>query len=73
MKRTLVGFSDRDIQALDALSEAKRVSRAELIRQAVTQYLEKFKADAPSADAFGLWADKKIDGLAYQQRLREEW
>ena len=73
MKRTLVGFSDQDIQALDALSDARRVSRAELIRQAVTQYLEKFKTDAPSADAFGLWADKKIDGLAYQQRVREEW
>ena len=73
MKRTLVGFSDKDIQALDALSDAKRVSRAELIRQAVTQYLEKFKTDAPSADAFGLWTDKKIDGLGYQQRLREEW
>ncbi len=73
MKRTLVGFSERDIQALDALSEAKRVSRAELIRQAVTQYLAKFTADAPSTDAFGMWAYKKIDGLAYQQRLREEW
>lgn len=73
MKRTLVGFSDKDIQALDALSDAKRVSRAELIRQAVSQYLEKFKTDAPAADAFGLWADKKIDGLAYQQRLRDEW
>ena len=73
MKRTLVGFSDKDIQALDALSDAKRISRAELIRQAVTQYLEKFKTDAPSADAFGLWTHKKIDGLAYQQHLREEW
>lgn len=73
MKRTLVGFSDRDIQALDALSDVKRVSRAELIRQAVSQYLEKFRSDAATTDAFGLWADKRVDGLAYQQRLREEW
>lgn len=73
MKRTLVGLSDQDFQALDALSDVKRVSRAELIRQAVSQYLEKFKSEPPSDVAFGLWAGKNEDGLAYQQRLREEW
>jgi len=36
MKRTLLGFTYQDIQALDALSEVKQVSRAELIRQAVS-------------------------------------
>lgn len=73
MKRTLVGFSDQDIQALDALSDLKQVSRAELIRQAVSLYLEKFRPVEPSEKAFGAWKDKKVDGLAYQQRLREEW
>ena len=73
MKRTLVGLSDQDFQALDALSDIKRLSRAELIRQAVSQYLEKFKSEPPSDAAFGLWANKKEDGLAYQQRLRGEW
>jgi metal-responsive CopG/Arc/MetJ family transcriptional regulator len=73
MKRTLVGLSDQDFQALDALSDVKRVSRAELIRQAVSQYLEKFKSESVSETAYGLWAGKKEDGLAYQQRLREEW
>jgi hypothetical protein len=23
--------------------------------------------------AFGLWADRKIDGLEYQRKLRDEW
>jgi Arc/MetJ-type ribon-helix-helix transcriptional regulator len=23
--------------------------------------------------AFGLWADRKEDGLAYQERMRSEW
>jgi len=73
MKRTLVGFSDRDIQELDAMSAVKRVSRAELIRQAVSQYLEKFSPDAAADLAFGLWRNKGEDGLAYQQRLRDEW
>ncbi|MBV5297900.1 MAG: ribbon-helix-helix protein, CopG family [Rhodoferax sp.] len=73
MKRTLVGFSDQDIQELDSLSALRRVSRAELIRQAVSQYLQKLKtAESPDL-AFGLWANKAEDGLAYQQRLRDEW
>lgn len=73
MKRTLVGLSDQDFQALDALSKVKRVSRAELIRQAVSQYIQKFKSEPASVSAFGLWSGKKEDGLAYQQRLRKEW
>jgi metal-responsive CopG/Arc/MetJ family transcriptional regulator len=73
MKRTLVGLSDQDFQALDTLSDAKHVSRAELIRQAISQYLEKFKSDSPSDLAFGLWSDKQTDGLVYQQKMRDEW
>jgi metal-responsive CopG/Arc/MetJ family transcriptional regulator len=73
MKRMLVGFPDQDIYALDALSGLKRVSRAELIRQAVSQYLEQAKPAAPLEKAFGVWKGKGVDGLAYQQRLREEW
>jgi metal-responsive CopG/Arc/MetJ family transcriptional regulator len=73
MRRTLVGFSDRDLLELDALSALKQVPRAELIRQAVSAYLEKIRPADNSDDAFGLWKDKKIDGLAYQKKLRNEW
>lgn len=73
MKRTLVGFSDQDIRALDALSDIKRVSRAELIRQAVSQYLEMFSTAEVPEDAFGVWKARKIDASAYQERLRDEW
>lgn len=73
MRRTLVGFSDRDLSELDALSALKQVPRSELIRQAVAAYLEKLRPAANADDAFGLWKDKKIDGLAYQKKLRDEW
>lgn len=73
MRRTLVGFSDRDLSELDALSALKQVPRSELIRQAVSAYLEKLRPAAIADDAFGLWKDKKIDGLAYQKKLRDEW
>jgi len=58
MKRTLVGLSDQDFQVLDTLSDVKRVSRAELIRQTVSQYLETFKSEPATEGAFGLWAQK---------------
>lgn len=73
MRRTLVGFSDRDLSELDALSALKKVPRAELIRQAVGAYLEKVRPAGNSDEAFGLWKNKKIDGLAYQKKLRDEW
>jgi len=28
---------------------------------------------APIDEAFGLWADRHIDGLAYQENIRAEW
>jgi metal-responsive CopG/Arc/MetJ family transcriptional regulator len=73
MRRTLVGFSDRDLSELDPLSALKQVSRAELIRRVVGAYLEKIRPADNDDDAFGLWKSKKIDGLAYQNSLRDEW
>ena len=73
MRRTLVGFPDKDFAELDALSGIQHVSRAELIRQAVALYIEKFKPADNAEEAFGLWKTRETDGLAYQTRLREEW
>ena len=79
MRRTLVGFADQDLLTLDEISAAQHVSRAQVIRQAVSNYLEQFKsanatdADKATDDAFGLWRAKKMDGLAFQNKLREEW
>lgn len=69
--RTLVDIPDRQIKDLTALCEAEKVSRAELIRQAIAAYLERKKP--VSVEAFGLWKDRKIDGLAYQEQVRSEW
>ena len=73
MRRTLVGFLDKDLVESDALSLIQHISRAELIRQAVALYIEKFKPADSVEEAFGLWKTRQADGLAYQTRLREEW
>ncbi|AWK40187.1 CopG family transcriptional regulator [Photorhabdus laumondii subsp. laumondii] len=47
-------------------------SRATQSRRAVDTYLD---ANIPEQNnsVFGLWGDKKLDGLKYQGKLREEW
>jgi hypothetical protein len=69
--RTLVDLPEGDLEQLNVLSRARRVSRAELIRQAVAGYLEQNKAGLE--DSFGLWKKKAVDGVKYQERLRGEW
>jgi hypothetical protein len=69
--RTLVDIPDRQIKDLTAICAAERLPRAELIRRAITAYIE--KKTPPAVDAFGLWKSHKVDGLAYQEQVRSEW
>ena len=70
--RTLVDIPENELQQLTRLSKAKKVSRAHLVRCAVSEYLKQQKQDTLDA-AFGMWADRGIDGLEYQLRIRSEW
>jgi metal-responsive CopG/Arc/MetJ family transcriptional regulator len=69
--RTLVDLPDWQIKELMSICDAEKVSRAEVIRQAIALYLEK-KKTSPT-DAFGLWKNQKLDGLSYQEQVRSEW
>jgi metal-responsive CopG/Arc/MetJ family transcriptional regulator len=73
MRRALVGLPESDLKTLDAISKVQHVSRAELIRQAVSLYLAQFTPIAEAGSAFGLWQSRRVDGLAYQTQLRDEW
>ena len=70
--RTLVDLGDTQIKALDELSKREKRSRAALIRQAIDDYLAK-RHHRPESNAFGLWGQRKVDGLAYQEKVRREW
>jgi metal-responsive CopG/Arc/MetJ family transcriptional regulator len=70
--RTVIDLPDEQIEPLKAAAESLKVSRAELIRRAVTEYLRRFEAPAEDA-AFGIWQQCGEDGLAYQERMRSEW
>ncbi len=70
--RTLVDLGDTRIRALDELSRKDKRSRAVLIRQAIDDYLAK-RCSKQEGDAFGLWGKRKVDGLAFQEKVRREW
>ena len=69
--RTIIEIPDTLINRLKNLLEQKKISRAELIRRAITEYLQRHQVDDDAA--FGSWKDQKIDGLTYQTNLRDEW
>ena len=69
--RTLVDIPEDELEELNALSQARKVSRAELIRQAVAGFLAQNKAGLE--DSFGLWKGRAVDAVDYQNKLRREW
>ncbi len=74
--RTLVDIPDDQIEELNRLAEREKVSRAALVRKAISDLLKSKRLpgkDDALAASFGLWADMEEDGLAYQERLRSEW
>ena len=70
--RALIDMNDGQVEALDALAKRLRRSRAALIRAAIDDYLDRHRRKQVE-DGFGLWGKRKVDGLAYQQKVRREW
>lgn len=70
--RALVDMNEAQIEALDALAKRARQSRAALIRAAIDDYLDRHRR-GDIDDSYGLWGQQKVDGLAYQDKVRSEW
>jgi predicted transcriptional regulator len=70
--RTLINMEEKQIRELDRLARNQNRSRASVVRDAVSDYLQR-QATGAHKDAFGLWGQRKIDGLAYQEKMRGEW
>jgi len=66
-----VDIPDKQIYDLAEICEVKKLSRAEAIRQAIASYIESNKPGA--VDAFGLWKNRNVDWLAYQEQARSKW
>ncbi len=68
--QTVIDIPEQEISLLEKLSAERKVPRDEIVRSAISNYL---RAETARDAAFGLWADKNIDGLEYQLRMRDEW
>lgn len=72
--RTIVDIPDVQIKFLDNISKKKKLSRAEIIRQALSSYIAGYRDSQKGYKlAFGIWKDKDVDSVSYQKKLRNEW
>ena len=78
--RTIIDLEVNQASRLDAWAKAEKVSRAEAVRRAVNQMLE--RVATPPGSGFGLWAQGNApggkvpperDGLVLQRAMRDEW
>jgi len=70
--RTSIALSERQLRALALICRRERISQAEALRRAVSEFVEA-RATKPSEDAFGLWRGRVREGLDYQRSVRREW
>ena len=69
--RIVVDIPEDQIRGLARTCEREHRSWAAVVRRALAVYLR--HGDAASEEgAFGLWKDRGIDGLRYQDALRDE-
>lgn len=73
--RTIVDIPDTQIETLNQLSKKKKISRAEIVRQALSQYINNYiKTSNGYKAAFGSWQNVEFrDSVSYQQKLRDQW
>jgi hypothetical protein len=73
--RTIVDIPDPDIRKLDKIASKKDLSRAEIVRRAVRQFIRDMESIPNFDDMHGIWKDRKDigDAVEYQRKLRAEW
>ncbi|WP_438751150.1 ribbon-helix-helix protein, CopG family [Pararhizobium sp. O133] len=70
--RTLIDITKLQVQSLEDIAKAENLSRAAIIRAAIDEYIMR-RHRKESDEAFGLWSGSGIDGLAFQEKVRDEW
>jgi Ribbon-helix-helix protein, copG family len=74
MGRFLVDVPADDVRKLDEIAKREGKSRAAVLREAVSNYLEESRKEG-FEKYFGLWErhGSTVDGLEYERQLRVEW
>jgi metal-responsive CopG/Arc/MetJ family transcriptional regulator len=72
MSRIVIDLPDEDLKVIDAIKEIQGKPRAEIIRTAISGYLQN-NSVGDDEEAFGIWRMKNGDGLEFQRAMRGEW
>ncbi len=77
MVRAVISFDDKELKRIDALARKTKRSRAQVIREVMSQHLKKEDVQPTwkelVSQTAGMWKHKNIDGVEYQRKLRAEW
>ncbi len=71
--RTIIDIPEDMLTQLESARVRQKCSRASLIREAIQSFLKKQSNVSDLDRAFGLWKEKELDGVDYQNALRREW
>ncbi|MCG2921795.1 ribbon-helix-helix domain-containing protein [Escherichia coli] len=72
MSRILLDLSNEVIKQLDDLEVQRNLPRADLLREAVDQYLVN-QSQTARTRVPGIWQGCEEDGVEYLRKLREKW
>ncbi len=70
--RTIIDIPQEIANNVDAVAKQEKRSKASVIRSALSEYLANKNQNSAKA-AFGIWKNRKVDGLEYQSKIRSEW
>lgn len=73
MNSIVIDLPEAQMQALAALVQVQGRPRTALIREAIDAYLAQQRPSDQGVNVFGMWKNKKPDGLSYQEELRSKW
>ena len=69
--KTLIEIPNKQIESLSIICNEFNISRSEAIRRGIDLFIK--TNNKKHIDVFGILKDKTIDGLKYQNNLRDEW
>ncbi|MFT4175798.1 MAG: ribbon-helix-helix protein, CopG family [Luteolibacter sp.] len=70
--RTIIDLPESQLGELSEYCHELGISRAEAVRRAVAQLLERREKNSRHT-AFGAWKSKKLDVPNFIREMREEW
>ncbi|ACL63303.1 ribbon-helix-helix protein, CopG family [Methylobacterium nodulans] len=70
---TTIEILPEQAEALDQIAAREHTSRDALVRTLIADFVAQHAPKPDIQSFFGIWRERGVDGLEYQERLRAEW